>query len=126
MACRPPLPLHRFLFKRLLGHTSDCCHCVKRGNINLPSEDGILEPKETPWMESQSVLEPGVEMHPKHPDSEALGYCLKAMFSKVGRLPQIYAGLWAPYLDHGTHDLPGFVVQLVSTPVGIHVLQLCG
>lgn len=41
-------------------------------------------------------------------------------------LPQIHAGLRAPYLDHGAHNLPGFIVQLVSTPVGIQALQLSG
>lgn len=40
--------------------------------------------------------------------------------------PQIHGGLWAPYLDHGAHNLPGFIVQLVSTPVGIQALQLSG
>lgn len=72
------------LCKRLLGHPSDDCHCVKCGSINLPLEDEILKSKEMSWMGSQSTLEPGVEMHPKHPDSAALGYNLKAAFSKVG------------------------------------------
>lgn len=39
---------------------------------------------------------------------------------------QICAGLWGPYLDHGTHNLPGFVIQLVSTPARIQAPQLSG
>lgn len=81
----PPFPLHRFLLsKRLLGDTSDYWHCVKCGNIDLPLEDEISESKEMSGMGSQSMLEPGVEIHPRHPDLAALGYSLKAMFSKVG------------------------------------------
>lgn len=66
-------------------------------------------------------------MCPKHPDPAALRYSLKAMFRKGWEpLSQMCAGLWTPYLDHGTHDLPGLVVELVSTPAGVQAPQFRG
>lgn len=30
------------------------------------------------------------------------------------------------YLDHGSHNLPGFLVEPLSIPAGIQALELCG
>lgn len=30
------------------------------------------------------------------------------------------------YLDHGSHDLPGFLVEPLSIPERVHALKLCG
>lgn len=30
------------------------------------------------------------------------------------------------YLDHGSHDLTGFLVEPLSVPLGVQALELCG
>lgn len=39
--------------------------------------------------------------------------------------PMVSLMIRATYLDHGSHDLPGFLVEPLSIPAGVQALELC-
>lgn len=67
-----------------------------------------------------------IRVRDDHPDPAALSTASKQCSGMLGATLSDSCWPLGPYLDHGTHDLPGLVVELVSTPAGVQAPQFGG